>query len=199
MKISCSGIILAGGLGSRFSGLNKAFLRIGQKRIIDHIYDVFKDIFTEIIIVTNNPLAYVEWDVTIVTDIFPHRSSLTGIHTGLFYATRPYAFFSACDVPFIKRELVQTLVSALRPPYDIVIPETSTGLEPLCAVYSKRCIKPIESHLLQKEFKIQRFFNKVRVKKIAEQTLREADPELISFFNINTPPHLTQAQKKSRL
>ena len=83
MKISCSGVILAGGLNTRFSGKEKALVRVGGKRIIDRILAVFNGLFEEIILVTNNPLRYIEWDVNIVTDLFPIRSSLTGIHAGL--------------------------------------------------------------------------------------------------------------------
>jgi len=96
-------VILAGGLNTRFSGTNKAFLRIRGKRILDHIYDLCKELFEEIILVTNDPLQYLEWDLVIATDIFPVRSSLTGIHAGLFCATNPYAFFIACDAPFLKK------------------------------------------------------------------------------------------------
>jgi len=118
---------------------------------------------------------------------------LTGIHTGLFYTSTPYAFFAACDIPFLKKELVETLVGAIEPRIDIVIPETSKGFEPLCAVYSKRCFKPLEAQLVKNELKIQHVFQKVRVKKIPEDILRKSDPDLRSFYNINTPDDLAKA------
>ena len=103
MTPPCTGVILAGGENRRFSGKNKAFVQVAGKRILDHIYGVFSDLFEEIILVTNNPLQYLEWDFNIVTDLFSIRSSLTGIHAGLFYATNPHAFFAACDTPFLFR------------------------------------------------------------------------------------------------
>jgi len=184
---------LAGGKNSRFSGKNKALVRIGGKRILDRIYEVFTILFDKIILVTNDPLQYMEWDFDIVTDIFPIRSSLTGIHTGLFYITTPYAFFVACDIPFIKKELIEILLDSVEPGIDIVIPETSKGFEPLCAVYSKRCFKPLEEQLVKNELKIQHVFQKVRVKKIPEDILRKSDPDLRSFYNINTPDDLAKA------
>ena len=186
---------MAGGKNSRFSGKNKALVSIGGKRILDRIYEVFTILFDKIILVTNDPLQYMEWDFDIVTDIFPIRSSLTGIHTGLFYITTPYAFFVACDIPFIKKELIEILLENVEPGIDIVIPETSKGLEPLCSVYSKRCLKPIEEQLEKKSLKIQRMFQKVRVKKISEHILRTIDPDLVSFSNINTPDDLAMAKQ----
>jgi len=195
MLSSYTGVILAGGLNSRFTGANKAFMEIGGKRILDHIYDVFSELFEEIILVTNDPLKYLGWNLKIVTDIYPLRSSLTGIHAGLFYATHSHAFITACDTPFLKKDLVKTLIRAVLPQTDIVIPETTSGREPLCAVYSKRCLKPIENQLEKNDYKILSFFNKVRVTKIGENELRKKDPELTSFFNVNTPLALEKANE----
>ena len=186
----CSGVILAGGLSKRLNGRDKALIEIQGKRILDHIYAVYADIFSEIILVTNKPEAYLNWSMLTVTDLFPVRSSLTGIHAGLFYASRPYIFVSACDAPFLKPELVDLLISQARPGTDAVMPETPKGLEPLCAVYSKSCLQIIEAHIRQEKLKIQWVFNKSRINRISEARVRKADPELISFVNINTPEDL---------
>jgi molybdopterin-guanine dinucleotide biosynthesis protein A len=194
MKYPLTGVILAGGLNTRFSGKNKAFFRVRGIKLLDRVYGIFKDLFEEIILVTNDPIQYLEWDLKIVSDLFPFRSSLTGIHTGLFYITTPFAFFAGCDTPFLKREIVETIINGIEPRIDVVIPETSAGLEPLCAVYSKECLKPIERHIKQQKVKIQRAIKNVRIKKIPESVLRDKDPALISFFNINTQDDLVLAE-----
>jgi len=194
MDNSCTGVILAGGQNSRFSGTNKALLHVGKKRILDYIYGVFKELFEDIILVTNDPVQYIEWDLNIVTDLFPIRSSLTGIHAGLFYTTTPYSFFMACDTPFIQKYLVETILDNIEPRIDVVVPETSEGLEPLCAVYSKDCLKPITHQLEKQELKINQMFQKLRIKKLPEKVLRQKDPDLMSFYNINTPEDLAKAE-----
>jgi molybdopterin-guanine dinucleotide biosynthesis protein A len=193
MKQPCSGVILAGGLSTRYGGENKAFLRVGGMRILDRLFAVYTELFEEIIIVTNRPLEFLDWDALIVTDVFPVRSSLTGIHAGLFYARHPFAFFSACDTPFLKKELVETVLDNLEPEIDLVVPETSMGFEPLCAAYSQRCLKAAEEHIRQHKFKIQLALSEKRVKKIPEDVLRKNDPELLSFFNVNSPEDLVRA------
>lgn len=198
MNIPCTGVILSGGLATRFEGKEKALMRIDGQRILDRIYGVFKDLFDEVILVTNNPFQYLEWDLDIVTDLFDIRSSLTGIHAGLFYARHPYAFFTACDAPFLKRELIEIILAGIDANTDIVIPETSAGREPLCAAYSKRCLNPAERHIKQKKLKIQLAFRKCRIKTISEKILRAKDPELISFFNINSPEDLERAAEMVR-
>jgi molybdopterin-guanine dinucleotide biosynthesis protein A len=194
MNSRCSGVILAGGQNRRFSGQNKAFLDIVGTNTLDRIYHLFTDLFEEIILVTKDPRQYLHYDMLIVTDFFDVPSSLTGIHAGLFYSSNPYAFFTACDTPFLKKELVQTVLDCIDPGFDAVIPETSKGMEPLCAAYSKNSLNTIEQHLVQNKLKIIRIFKKRRVKMISEKVLRQADPKLLSFFNINTPEDLIRAE-----
>ena len=198
MTITCTGVILSGGLSTRFNGNNKAVIDVHGKRILDSLYNVFSDLFDEILLVTNEPLRFLEWDLTIVTDIFSTRSSLTGIHAGLFYMKNPFAFFSACDTPFLKKELVESLIENIEKNIDIIIPETNAGLEPLCAIYSKQCLNAAEQHLKEKKFKIQRAFRGKRIKRIPENILRATDPDLVSFFNINTPADLEMAQEMAK-
>ncbi len=195
MKFPCTGVILAGGMNTRFSGQVKAFLSVGGKRIIDHLYGIFNALFEDIILVTNDPQKFLDWDIKIVTDLFPVRSSITGIHAGLFYALNHFAFFAACDTPFLKKELVEKILGNIEQGIDVVVPETQAGFEPLCAVYSKNCLTPIEEQILQNKLAIRQLFKKRRVKKIPEKILRKQDSDLISFFNINTPQDLEEAEK----
>jgi molybdopterin-guanine dinucleotide biosynthesis protein A len=195
MKHSCSGVILVGGLATRYGGENKAFLKVGGVQILDRLFDLFSELFDEIILVTNRPRDFLEWDALIVTDVFPVRSSLTGIHAGLFYARHPFAFFSACDTPFLKREIIETILSEIEPGADLVLPRTSAGFEPLCAAYSRRCLKPAEDHLRANKFKIHLALKGCRIKTIPEDRLREKDPDLVSFFNVNTPQDLARAEQ----
>jgi molybdenum cofactor guanylyltransferase len=195
MPHPCTGVILSGGLSTRLNGKNKAFISVGGMRILDRLYRIFSDLFNEIILVTNDPEQFIKWDLTIVTDIFQVRSSLTGIHTGLFYMKNSFGFFTACDIPFLSKDLVAILIENIEANKDIIMPETTAGLEPLCAIYSKRCLNTAEHHIKQNKFKIQRALGKHRWKIIPESQLRAKDPELLSFFNINTPEDLAQAEQ----
>jgi molybdopterin-guanine dinucleotide biosynthesis protein A len=59
--------------------------------------------------------------------------------------------------------------------------------QPLCAIYSKRCIPFIERQLSANEYKISHLFERVQVKTVPVDKLKTADPDLISFLNVNTP------------
>jgi molybdopterin-guanine dinucleotide biosynthesis protein A len=184
---SCAGIILAGGLNRRMAGRNKARLPIGGQTILDRLLVLFRAFFDPILIVTNQPGDYLEEGVILVTDLIAIRSSLTGIYSGLFYCPRPQAFITGCDMPFLKQELLELLLQKFEPRWDVVVPVTEEGFQPLSAIYSRRCLKPIADQLAEGNLKVSHFFSKVNLKEVPETSLRQVDPELRSFFNINSP------------
>lgn len=192
---ACTGIILAGGESKRLNNVEKSNLLVGDKRIIAWMMNVYEKLFDEIILVSNHPGTHLEWDAIIVKDIYTKRSSLTGIHSGLFYTKTDHAFIAACDTPFLKMDLVKIIVQQIDSSADVVIPKTDVGIEPLCAVYSRRCLQAVQSALERNNLKIRNLFNKLKVKEIPESVLRQKDPGLDSFFNINTPDDLKQANR----
>jgi molybdopterin-guanine dinucleotide biosynthesis protein A len=192
---SCSAVILSGGHNSRMDGKNKAFLKIGSKSILDRIIETITPLFDEVLMVTREPELYQGYALSIVEDIIQSRSSLTGIHAGLVQARSPFTFVVPCDVPFLRRELVISLLSQLKPALDVIVPTQGKYFQPLCAIYSKRCIPPIEEQLLHNDFKIFNFFDKINLKTIPVETFRAFDPDLQSFFNVNTPAAYEEAQK----
>jgi molybdopterin-guanine dinucleotide biosynthesis protein A len=115
IRYPCSGVILSGGLNTRMGGQNKAFRSVGDRSILDRLARTFEGLFEQVVLVTNAPLEYLSWVLMIVTDLFPLRSSLTGIHAGLFHASAPHVFVTACDTPFLKKELITTLLDELEP------------------------------------------------------------------------------------
>lgn len=213
MTQSCTGVILAGGLNLRFGGKNKALSRVGGKTILDRTLLSFGTLFPETMVVTKTPLEYLAWNTLIVTDIYSARSPLAGLHAGLTYTQTPYIFITACDTPFLKTALIEIILKELDAKSDIIVPETEKGLQPLCAVYSRQCLPIIEKQLRQEAaatcnaadgskkrilnqgLKILNIYDYVRVKKIPEKRFLSLDPELLSFFNVNTPEDFVLAEQ----
>ena len=191
MKIT--GIILAGGKNLRM-GKIKACLEINGQRIIDRTKNLFLEIFGEVLLVTNSPLEYVDLNLRTVADLIPDKGSLGGIYTGLFHSSRSHAFVAACDMPFLNQGLIRRLIQ-LAPDYDIVIPKTEDGLQPLHAIYSQRCLPFMEELLRQDNLKIIDFFHKVKKREVPPEEILPFDPQLSSFRNVNTPEDLTEIQR----
>ncbi|NPV05526.1 MAG: molybdenum cofactor guanylyltransferase [Syntrophaceae bacterium] len=184
-----TGIILAGGRASRMGGINKAFLEVGGERLIDRTLGVYRTLFSEIVISTNTPLDYLEFDARIVTDIFRDRGPLGGIHAGLLHATCGQAFVSACDMPHLNGEFIRYMIEQAQG-YDLVVPVTPNGFESLHAVYSRACLPVIESQIERGELKVSLLFRKFRTREIRVEEIRRFDPEGRLFANLNRPGDL---------
>ncbi len=191
--LSC--VILAGGRSSRM-GENKLLLPLGESTVIGSLLDRLRGLFAEYIIVTNQPAHFEHLPVRLAGDLIDCgvKSSLAGLHGGLSAATRPYSFVAAGDMPFVSPALVRYLCS-LRRGYDVVIPRQDGHLQPLCAVYHKNCLPHIEKLLLAGCYKIANFLDRVRVREVEAAVLQSVDPELISFFNLNTPEEYRLARE----
>lgn len=185
--ITCSAAVLSGGRNSRMGGRNKAFLRIGGRTILDRLIETLEGLFDEILLVTRQPERYAGLPVTVVQDIYDKRSSLTGIHAGLKHAASDYLLIVPCDAPFIRPEVIRILAAEIEPGVDVIVPVADDHYEPLCAIYSKRCIRTIEARLERDDFRIIDFFDSINLKTVPIEKLRRADNDLLSFFNVNTP------------
>ena len=194
MKKDMTGIILAGGKNSRM-GVNKAFLEIEGKRLIDNILDVYQKIFTEIIIVTNDPLPYTDFpDTVVVTDIYKGKGSLGGIYTGLFYAAYDYSFVAACDMPSLNKDFILYMTEQTGK-HDIIVPEISEEFQALHAIYSRRCLPDIKKMILSDKLKIAGLFKETRTLIITEEKIKPFNKDGRLFLNINTLEDLKLHQK----
>jgi molybdopterin-guanine dinucleotide biosynthesis protein A len=207
--VEASGIILAGG-ESRRMGRDKAWIEFDGKPLIERVADALERLTSELIVVTNNPKPYERLDARLVSDMLPGNGSLGGIYSGLHAARFKYSLVVACDMPFLNPALLKYLLS-LAAKYDVVIPsapdpskpkkEKSTkptakdaDLHPLHAVYSKKCLTPIESALQNGDRRMISFHPAVRVRIVTQIEIEQFDPNHLSLFNANTPEELARAQ-----
>jgi molybdenum cofactor guanylyltransferase len=187
-KNSISGIILSGGKSVRM-GEDKAFIQVDGVPIISRIYDLFKELFQEVIIVTNQREFFKNFDSKICQDLIPDKGALGGLYTGLFFSSFQYSFCVACDMPFIKKSLIQYLIKNIQDD-DVVVPRTKDGFQPLHAIYSKSCLNPIKRIIDEGKYKIIDFYRMVRLRIVEEHDFLSLDPFRESFINVNTPEEL---------
>jgi len=185
---SITGVILAGGRSRRF-GKNKAFALVNGRPLIECVVEQMQSLFPRILISTNSPEEYEYLNLQTTKDIFKEAGPLGGIHACLSIIEDPYAFFVACDMPFLNPALIQG-ITAHRKNFDIVVPRMKGKPEPLHACYSRTCLAALKKIIRKKEFKIIRFYEMVRVYYMEEEEIRRFDPDLSSFRNINTQEDL---------
>lgn len=190
-------VILAGGMSRRL-GRNKALEPFQGEPLIRRVISRMGRVAPNIIVVANDLERIEELDLpdhaTPVIDEYPGKGSLGGIYTGLRASPNEWAIFCACDMPFPNPQLYEEFLSR-RGDSDAVVPVVDGRPEPIHAAYSKPCLGPIRAKLKANELKISGFFEDVKVQYVAESSVREVDPDLLSFFNINTQRDLEKANQ----
>ncbi|HEY3425694.1 MAG TPA: molybdenum cofactor guanylyltransferase [Negativicutes bacterium] len=180
-----SGIILAGGRSLRM-GQDKTLLLFNNETLIERTIKELQNVVDEIIIASNHTAKYNIPSLVEVPDTYPGMGPLGGLHAGLIASKYQHAFVISGDMPLFTGALATYLLER-RAGYDVIVPEIRSRWEPLCAVYSRSCIKPIENCLQADVRKVYRFYPQVRVLKISEPELKLVGDVEELFYNLNTP------------
>jgi molybdopterin-guanine dinucleotide biosynthesis protein A len=184
--------IQAGGLSTRIPD-DKALIPLAGKPLIEHVLQRVEGLGDELLITTNRPEAYAHLDARLVSDSLPGTGPLGGLQTALQAASGEAVLVVACDMPFVERGLLEHMLDMISDE-DVVIPRKNGLIEPLQAVYARRCLPAVEKALKKGEQRVASFFPEVRVLNVEGEILERLDPDKLSFFNINTPEDLERAE-----
>ncbi|MFA4837013.1 MAG: molybdenum cofactor guanylyltransferase [Dehalococcoidia bacterium] len=189
-----TGVILAGGRSTRM-GRDKAMLRVGEDggvTLFERLLELMQALFPKIIIAGDRPdLCQIQ--LPCYPDRYP-GSALGGLYTGLFEANSEMIFVSPCDLAFPDPKLAR-LILAQRRDYDVVVPKTPAGIEPLFALYRKSCLEHMRNMLERSEYRIYDFFPQVRVRYMGVEEL-PSDWQW-SLMNINTPEDYCRMKERN--
>lgn len=196
-------VIQAGGKSSRM-GRDKALLPLRDKPLIQHILDQVGGLGADTIIIANQPGDYGHFGVPVYADIYPDTGALGGLYTAIYHAPQPYCLVLACDMPFVNRPLLEHLI-ALAPGHDAVVPRLKAAhgaarsnelfAEPFRAVYNKACLEPVRAALDAGKRRVISFFDQVNIRFVDWPEIEQFDPQARSFFNVNTPEDLAEAER----
>lgn len=189
-----TGVLLAGGK-SRRMGTDKRALAVGQRTLLERSCSVLCGMFRQVCMVIAQDSQPVEVHVPVMCDLIPSCGSLGGLYTGLHEATTPYIFLAACDMPFIRTDLVRHMVNQ-KDDADVVLAYWNGRPQPTHAVYSRNCLPVVEELIRKGDLKIHKLIatSALRVRLITEDEVRKIDPEGRSFLNVNTPSDLDLAR-----
>ncbi|UCH31722.1 MAG: molybdenum cofactor guanylyltransferase [Candidatus Bathyarchaeota archaeon] len=185
-------LILAGGQAKRIKE-NKALLQLGEKPLLFHVLEKIFDVTHEIVVVIgkrDNPLEFkllLPSKVILVQDKVYGQGPLGGIFTGFKRMQSEYALVTPVDSPFIKKSLLEYLISKASSA-NAVIPLWPNGnLEPLHAIYRISAVIPAAKNaIINGEFQMLKIVKKLRnVTYLNTDYLRRFDKKLLTFFNIN--------------
>jgi molybdopterin-guanine dinucleotide biosynthesis protein A len=187
-----AGVILAGGMSSRF-GSNKALSRFEGERLIQRLCKTVGSVTGRMMLITNTPDEFAFLGLESRKDLVPRCGPIGGIYTALKTANTPLCLCVACDMPFIRPEFLEYMVGRSSG-YDVVVPMNGGREEPLCALYRTTCVPAIEHRIQARKYKITGFFDEVRVLRLSPGDGGFHDAGM--FFNINNMADYDEALRR---
>ncbi|MBF0564296.1 MAG: molybdenum cofactor guanylyltransferase [Nitrospirae bacterium] len=186
MAYPITGVFLAGGQNRRFPSL-KAFITVGGDTILRRSIDILTGCFDEVFISTNMPEVYFSYGRPMIGDVVDSRGPITGILSCLLCASNENVLVVACDMPFLKKEVVELVASGVGEGFDAVVPIFGGRLQPLLAVYNRTIVPRLQSMIGNNEKSLSFMLPSLHVKYVEEDIVRCKDAEGLSFVNVNTP------------
>lgn len=179
-KSDISGFILAGGK-SRRMGTDKALLTFQEKPLLEHMTKLIEP-FCDSLAVSGWKSDYLAFDVEMIPDLYSDCGPIAGIFSALKYSVSDWNLMVSVDVPFVNDELLFLLISNIGE-YDCIIPQHTSGVEPLIALYNRRTWPVIEEMIKSGDYRLTNLLSKLNVRYVDCNQLIKKYPRL--FLNIN--------------
>jgi len=183
-----SGYVLAGGASSRM-GQDKALLPYRGTTLVERLARMVREAAGEVAVI-GDPEKYGGLGYPVFADQLPGCGPLGGLHTALTMSSADWNLVVACDMPGISADILRTLVNGAGASSNKWVVAASGGgeMEPLCAVYHRRCLAAVSRAIQEKRFKMK-------------ELLAELDPLIVpvdpvALWNVNTPAEWAEFEGK---
>ncbi len=163
-------------------GTDKGLMEYQGKLLVQYAIDLLNPLCAEIVISTNQT-EYQQFGLKTVHDVFIDCGPIGGLHAALEESHFDWNLVIACDVPFVRPELLSLLL-ADKDGWDAVVPLHARGIEPLVALYRKEMASFFETKLYEKQYKLQRVIRDCKLNLVDADRLVHKFPDL--FRNINS-------------
>jgi molybdenum cofactor guanylyltransferase len=183
-------VILAGGRARRFHGVVKPMLEVEQRKIVDRQCEILLSVCDRIVISAQTPVSWTA--LPVVLDEFADGGPLAGIHAGLGAAT-DWALVVAGDMPYLRADVLRLLLNAVPADVKAVAFSIDGRPQPLCALYHRDCRARLGERITVGQCKVADFLldPTTNTHFIEETSLRQTDPMLRNFHNVNSPADLS--------
>ncbi len=192
-------VVLAGGENSRYP-TPKAFIKVGDETIIARTLRVLGEAASwDIVLSTNEPELYSGFGMQMIGDTVKGAGPMGGI-VSVFEATGAEELFVvACDMPFIKAEVVQYILDNRDKKGEKATAAVMDGRpQPLLAVYTRSLLGGMRERLAQEKRSLTSVIEDTGARLLQEEELRRIDPEGLSFANVNTPEDYEKIVARAR-
>lgn len=189
-----TGIILAGGQGSRMGGVDKGLQLFRGKAMAAHAVERLAPQVDELLINANrNVEAYAQFGHRVIADeIEGFAGPLAGFERGLAHAQGALVVTVPCDSPFLPLDLVARLRAALeREAAELAVAKTGDQAHPVFCLMRRTVLPSLQQFLAGGQRKIDRWYATLAV------ALVDFDDEADAFLNINTREELASLEPRA--
>ena len=182
-----TGVILAGGRGTRMGGVDKGLKRLRGRPMVEWVIERFAPQVGEVLINANQNLeAYGALGYRVIPDeIEGYAGPLAGLHRGLSEATHELVATAPCDSPFLPADLISRLNSALSARQaDLAVAKTGDQPHPVFCLCRRSALPGLTAFLGSGGRKIDAWYSRMDVVEVA------FDDQAAAFSNINTEEEL---------
>ena len=191
-SVRITGLILAGGKGSRMGGVDKGLQSFRGKRLVDHVYERLAPQVGGVVINANqNHDEYRTFGVRVVSDaIGGFAGPLAGLHAGLSVSKRPFLASVPCDSPFLPADLVERLFARIDATgAELAVAKTGDQPHPVFSLVRRGVLDHLTEFLKGGGRKIDAWYATLNVVEVG------FDDEAEAFSNINTLEELASFGK----
>src|SRR5256886_8895610 len=193
-----SALILAGGESRRCGG-PKALVEIAGRPLIAHVALAMAHLAEETIVSVGGPeveakIRQVLPDAAFVHDVRHGRGPIEGFHEGFRAARGDLVLVAPCDAPLLRASLYRLLLEVLGD-YDAAVPKLEVP-DPVRAVYRRdRVMEIFEASSTVRS--PSALVDSLKIVYVPTERLREFDPDLSSFVDVNTQIDLVEVLHRS--
>jgi molybdopterin-guanine dinucleotide biosynthesis protein A len=188
-----TGLVLAGGQGSRMGGVDKGLQPFRGKPMVAHVVERLAPQVDELLINANrNPEAYGAFGHRVIADeIEGFAGPLAGFERGLAHASGHLVVTVPCDSPFLPHDLVMRLRTALeREHAELAVAKTGDQAHPVFCLMRREVHGSLQAFLASGQRKIDRWYSELRVIEVPFDDVADA------FLNINTREELASLEPR---
>ncbi|PJG60679.1 molybdenum cofactor guanylyltransferase MobA [Aeromonas cavernicola] len=180
-----SAVILAGGRATRMGGVDKGWVELAGRPLIDHVLARVRPQVDEVLINANRSHPRYQQLAPVISDDNPHYlGPLAGMQAGLAAAKHDWVLFVPCDGPALPLDLMRRFRAALTRETELVVAHDGDWLQPVVALLHRSLLPSLCAALAEGERKIDVWFarHQMAVVSFADQ------PD--AFINLNSPDEL---------
>jgi molybdopterin-guanine dinucleotide biosynthesis protein A len=197
MKETITGVILAGGRGSRMGGIDKGLQDLNGRPLVQWVLDrLAPQVHTVLISANRNLTRYAEFGYPVLPDSpsgTQGTGPLAGLHAALTAATTPLVAAAPCDSPFLPADLVERLLGAIEAQNaDLAVARTADGVQRTFCLMRRELLPQLGAFLASGERKVGLWLTSLNMIEV------DFDDESGAFSNINTPQELARYEKRPR-